>query len=149
MTEQDEEIEENQARFQTYMRDLDGFEIPFTEVFTMEQIDYLCVEPLPMCGVDVRMSDFIDNNITLFMEYEGLPTSRSGESSKCLIGKISELVLGLEVYFYTIDDPGQSGYDCCGSINLRFCTSKDDFIEHVDALIENGRYTYQGEFVSA
>lgn len=57
-----------------------------------------------------------EGKLKIIKEYEGKKLSKSGYFSDCYLG----LVEDENVYFYLMDDPGMSGYNCCGGIVLNY-----------------------------
>lgn len=80
---------------------------------------YLTVKPYPLTNIELNKGFFEDKNVIIFNKYIGPPCSGSGDQSECYFGKI----MNENIYFYIMDDPGYSGYDCCGSINLYYSES--------------------------
>jgi hypothetical protein len=112
----------------------------YTEININDIIDkyswkYLRVEPYPFSKIELDKSYFKNKNICLFEKCDGPPLSKSGDSSTCHFGKIKkrkkhkydkyydEIIDEKTVYFYIMDDPGYSGYSCCGDIVLYYSDS--------------------------
>lgn len=97
--------------------------------------EFLEVKPYPLTTIELDKDYFEDKNVHLFDKYVGPACSGSGYSSECYFGKIENE----EIYFYTMDDPGLSGYDCCGSLTLYYAESIEIVKENMDFLekVEN------------
>ena len=81
--------------------------------------EYLSVKPYPLTSLELNKDYFNDKIVEIFDKYIGPACSGSGDSSECYFGKIKDE----EIYFYIMDDPGQTGYGCCGSITLYYSDS--------------------------
>ena len=78
----------------------------------------------------LRKKQFKDKDLIIFDKYIGPCCSGSGDESECYFGKIKDK----EIYFYIMDDPGLSGYDCCGSVTLYYSDSFEIVKENIDFL---------------
>ncbi len=89
---------------------------------------YLRVEPYPFSKIELNKKFFEDREIIVYETHSGPPLARSGYYSTCHFGKLK----GKEVYFYIMDDPGASGYGCCGCINLYYSDSYKIVEENIE-----------------
>jgi|SRR6478609_541126 len=105
-----------------------------------EQICFLSIRELPNVtdGVDHAIIKNILSNgtVTIFGMIETEATSQTGSETQETFGSIK--VEDKDVFFAIYDDPGASGYTCCGGIHLDYCYSLTD-------LISNGLSTSQME----
>ena len=89
---------------------------------------YVKIRPLPKVTKELKDDDVIkammaENNVRVYAEMKGHVTSDSEETW-------GQMQLGWDiVYFVVTDDPGSSGYECCGAIYMDYCFTVDDLIQ--------------------
>lgn len=91
----------------------------------------LRVEPYPLTKLELTKDYFNNKILQIFKKYTD-KSGCSGDESECFLGKI----LNEHIYFYIIDDPGATGYDCCGSIELYYSDSLKIIQENMEYIKE-------------
>lgn len=98
------------------------------ELFSdVSELSYVSALPFSKSD-DYELDYFLNNDVEVLKEYLANPISRNGSASDVLVGKIHN------IYFYLIVDPGISGYECCGQINLWYTTELHHFRKQLPRL---------------
>lgn len=96
-------------------------------------MEFMNVRPLPSQKTEIssKIIKNLVNKSTLLFKTIGPPISSSGDSSEETFGTIAyknETGELIKIYFLIIDDPGCSGYDCCGGIILDYCSNLEHLV---------------------
>lgn len=95
--------------------------VNINDIIDEDAWEYLRVEPYPFSNIELNKNYFEDKEVIVLDKHTGPALARSGDSSTCHFCKIENE----SVYFYIMDDPGYSGYGCCGVIKLYYSDSID------------------------
>lgn len=113
----------------------------FSTFFSDNQLGNMKYEPVPLSLLHLNYLDFKDKECALLSQFTYPQAwSSTADKTEFYLAKI----IDTGIYFYVIDDEGMSGYDCCGSMILRYCSSWDTLHENTE-MYRVTRYDIYGD----